>query len=275
MLVEKQQLIRDEISDGTGAAIDLEVQNFGLQSGLTIWFSDLQRSRSPQVHLRPTGLNRYTAHLSFGNFCGETISQMQKADNEEKQLARALVRSVTVSANVEIQPDQSLDEWEITGPQFSIMIEKGGIRDRFRDEALISTCQEMVTPLLGAMAELYGYDVLEEEPGRESEPIMEGAVRLSVVKRRERNPRNRLLCLRIHGESCAICDLNPRAVYGETGSIIEVHHIQPLASNDKASLYDPTLDLIPLCPNCHRAVHTRRPEPWSPDEVREKIRASP
>ena len=170
-------------------------------------------------------------------------------------------------------PEQSLEDWKITGPQFSIVVEKGSLNDRYDDDTLINTCREIVTPLLGAMAELYGYDVTEDETENEVEPAMEGAVRLAVIKRRERNPRNRLLCLRIHGEVCSICKLSPKDVYGEAGSIIEVHHLQPIASIDKPRQYDPSVDLVPLCPNCHRAVHTRRPEPWSPDEVREKLRA--
>ena len=75
------------------------------------------------------------------------------------------------------------------------------------------------------------------------------------MNRRERNPRNRLLCLQIHGEVCAVCDLDPRTAYGDAGSIIEVHHLQQLASSDKARHYDPAVDLVPLCPNCHKAVH--------------------
>jgi 5-methylcytosine-specific restriction protein A len=274
MLAEKQQLIRDEVAHGTGAAIELEVQDNNLQVGLAIWFSDLQRPQSPQIDLRPLGLRRYTARLSFGNFCIGTISRMQKADDEKKQLARALVRSITAFADVKILPNQSFDDWNITGPEFSIIAEKSGIEDRFSDDSLINACREIVIPLLGAMAELNGYDIIEDEPGSEAEPIMEGEVSLSTVNRRERNPRNRLLCLQIHGEVCAVCDLDPRTAYGDAGSIIEVHHLQPLASSDKARHYDPAVDLVPLCPNCHKAVHTRRPQPWSPDELRKMFSAN-
>ena len=271
MLAQKQQLVRAELTEGTGALIDLEVQNSGLQSGLRIWFADLQRGGSPQVSLIPTGLHRYKATLIFGTFCGPTITQMQKANAEEFQLARALVRSISQSADVSFLPDQSIEDWEITGPDFAIEVEKRGLVDRYDDDTLIETCREIVIPLLGAMAELYGYDVIEDQAEDDAEPAMEGAVRLSVIKHRERNPRNRLLCLRIHGEVCAICEKDPKDLYGEAGSIIEVHHLQPVSSNDRPRLYDPAVDLVPLCPNCHRSVHTRRPEPWSPDELREKI----
>jgi 5-methylcytosine-specific restriction enzyme A len=274
MLAEKQALIGNEIAEGTGAEISIEADNSSVQSGLKIWFADLQRSSSPQVHLHPAGLHRYVAQLSFGSFSGQTINQMQEADEEKKQLAHALVQSTAIVARIAISDDQTLDDWEIKDENFSISLEKKGIKDRFGDEALISTCRDLVIPLLGAMAELYGYDTVEQTSETESEPAMEGAVLLSIVKRRERNRRNRLLCLRLQGESCVICGLDPKSVYGDAGSIIEVHHLQPLAANDAPKQYDPATDLVPLCPSCHRAVHSRRPMPWTPHEIRERIHAT-
>jgi 5-methylcytosine-specific restriction protein A len=168
-------------------------------------------------------------------------------------------------------PGQTLEAWELNGAGFSIVAEKRGISGRFDEETLVGTCRDMVIPMLAAMAELYGYDPVEEPEELQAEALLEGAVRVSLVKRRERNPRNRLLCLRIHGTSCKVCGLNPEAVYGDAGSIIEVHHIQPLSSGEGARPYDPATDLIPLCPNCHRAAHTRRPLPLSPGELRKQL----
>ncbi|MOA48213.1 HNH endonuclease [compost metagenome] len=65
------------------------------------------------------------------------------------------------------------------------------------------------------------------------------------------------------------CGLEPRLEYGEAGSIIEVHHLEPLALLKEPRPYDPRADLVPLCPSCHRAVHTRRPIPFSIEELRD------
>jgi 5-methylcytosine-specific restriction protein A len=119
---------------------------------------------------------------------------------------------------------------------------------------------------MAAMAELIGYDVIEEE--HEEDHAIEGTVLVSTIKRRERNPRNRLLCIRLHGERCACCGLAPRTVYGDAGGIIEVHHLEALSLQEVPRPYDPAIDLAPLCPNCHRAVHTRRPIPLGLDELR-------
>jgi 5-methylcytosine-specific restriction protein A len=141
------------------------------------------------------------------------------------------------------------------------------------DQALATTCREVIVPLMAAMAELIGYDVIgsADEAGDE---VLEGAVLRSVVRRRERNPRNRLLCMRIHGERCVACGLEPRLRYGAAGGVIEVHHLQPLSTLGEPRAYDPQTDLVPLCPTCHRAAHTKRPLPYTPEELRSLMGAS-
>ena len=271
MLAEKQALIRREVEEGTGAAICLEEDRSGVQTAIRLWFADLERSHSPMVTLRPTGLRRFEAKLAFGNFAADTIRQMRQASAEEVQLARALVASVASSADLKIGNNQTTDDWMIDNGSFTIIAEKRGIESRFDDDSVAATCRELVIPVLAAMAELYGYDPIEESAPFDQEALTEGAVKLTVVRRRERNPRNRLLCLRIHGASCKICSLSPGQLYGDAGAIIEVHHLQPLSLSGESRPYDPATDLIPLCPNCHRAVHTRRPVPWTPEELRGKL----
>ena len=271
MLAEKQALIRREVEEGTGAAICLEEDRSGVQTAIRLWFADLERSHSPMVTLRPTGLRRFEAKLAFGNFAADTIRQMRQASAEEVQLARALVASVASSADLKIGNNQTTDDWMIDNGSFTIIAEKRGIESRFDDDSVAATCRELVIPVLAAMAELYGYDPIEESTPTEQEALTEGAVKLTVVRRRERNPRNRLLCLRIHGAACMVCSLSPGDLYGDAGGIIEVHHLQPLSLAGEPRPYDPATDLIPLCPNCHRAVHTRRPVPWTPAELRAKL----
>ena len=72
--------------------------------------------------------------------------------------------------------------------------------------------------------------------------------------------------------ACAVCRTDPRDVYGDAGGIIEVHHLEPLALLSSPRPYDPVSDLVPLCPCCHRAVHTKRPVPHTPDELAAMMR---
>lgn len=266
MIAGKKDLILRELEEGTGAAIAAAVDISGLRSGLRIWFGDLDEKHGPVAELRPYGLKGHSVGLSFGNFSGEVIGQIRRASPEDVQLARALIASIRPDIVVEIS-GQDISDWSVTSGSFRMTAR---IRDQdhpHEDVAIIAICREVIVPMMAAMAELIGYDVIEEEVDDEV-PAFEGAVLQSVVQRRERNPRNRLLCIRIHGERCVVCELEPRLVYGEAGSIIEVHHLEPVASLLEPRPYDPRTDLVPLCPNCHRALHTRRPIPFSIEELK-------
>lgn len=266
MIAKKQELILKELEEGTGAAIAVAINRSGLRAGLRIWFGDLDEKHGPVAELRPYGLKGHRVDLSFGSFSGEVLDQIGKASPEDVQLARALVVSIRAGVEIDV-PGQCLHEWCVTNGAFRMTAK---IRDQehpYEDAAVITTCRDVIVPMMAAMAELIGYDVVEEQMDDEI-PAFEGAILQSVVQRRERNPRNRLLCIRIHGERCVVCHLEPRQAYGEAGSIIEVHHLEPVALLAKPRPYDPLTDLVPLCPNCHRAVHTRRPLPISIDELR-------
>lgn len=266
MIAGKKELILRELEDGTGAAIAAAVDLSGLRSGLRIWFGDLDEKHGPVAELRPFGLKGHRVGLSFGSFSGEVISQIRKASPEDVQLARALVSSIRADIEIEVL-GQNIAEWNISNGAFQMTAKIRDLKQPHEDAAVIATCREVIVPMMAAMAELIGYDVIEEM-ATEEVPAFEGAILQSVVHRRERNPRNRLLCIRLHGDKCIACDLEPRTVYGEAGSIIEVHHLEPLALLKEPRPYDPRTDLVPLCPNCHRAAHTRRPLPYSIDELR-------
>jgi 5-methylcytosine-specific restriction protein A len=266
MIAGKKDLILRELEDGTGAAMAAAVDHSGLRSGLRIWFGDLDEKHGPVAELRPYGLKGHRVTLSFGNFSGEVIGQIKRASPEDVQLARALVSSIRADFEIEV-PGQNLLEWRVTAGTFQMTAKIRDLAQPHDDAEIIATCRDVIVPMMASMAELIGYDVLEEHADYEV-PAFEGAILQSDIQRRERNPRNRLLSIRIHGEKCIACGLEPRLKYGEAGSIIEVHHLEPLALLKQPRPYDPRTDLVPLCPNCHRAVHTRRPLPYSIEELR-------
>ena len=74
--------------------------------------------------------------------------------------------------------------------------------------------------------------------------------------RYERDPKNRLNAIAIHGTTCFACGFNFEKKYGDRGvGYIEIHHLKPLSHQKEEVFVDPKKDLIPLCPNCHRMVH--------------------
>ena len=99
----------------------------------------------------------------------------------------------------------------------------------------------------------------------------EGTVMTVKVNRYERDRRNRMAALAIHGWSCQTCGLRLSDVYGvSAGEVIHVHHTTPVSEIGPDYVINPEIDLIPLCPNCHAVVHSQEPM-LQPDDVRNLI----
>lgn len=270
MIAARKDLIRREIEDGTGAEIGLSIDETGLFSAMRIWFADLDERHGPVADLRPHGLRRHRVTLTFGKFAGATVTQIAKASHEDVGLARALVASVPNGVDLDLG-EQDPEGWLVRDGSFRLVATIRHPEGTDTDSAVTRTCREVIVPIMAAMAELIGYDLVEEIS---SEPLYEGAILESVVRRRERNPRNRLLCIRLHGEKCMACGMEPKRRYGDAaGAIIEVHHLDALSLQAEPRPYDPAVDLVPLCPNCHRAVHTRRPVPLPISELKAILEA--
>ena len=103
----------------------------------------------------------------------------------------------------------------------------------------------------------------EDKPEGESGPsdeqlLIEGAELAVVSDRFERNKKARALCIAAHGAVCAICGFDFGAVYGPSfAGTIDVHHRTPLNEIRQDYVVDPVRDLVPVCPNCHRVLHSR------------------
>jgi len=262
-----EELVKREVEAGTGASIALSTNRVGRRTALQVRFEDLEETHGPVVELKPYGLRRCRVELGFGRNAGGVIRQIGKAGEQEVRLARALVDLIGGDVELDLG-GQTRSAWVVLPRDFRVVATTpDGFEDS--DEAVAKVCREVVVPLMAAMAELIGYEILDEAGNPDHE--VEGEILASTSRRRERSPRNRLLCLRIHGERCVGCGFDPKAFYGEAGGIIEVHHIEALSLQEVPRPYDPAIDLVPLCPNCHRAVHSRRPVPLGLDELRAMI----
>jgi 5-methylcytosine-specific restriction protein A len=258
-------LLRGVLEAEIGAPIEVEPDVSGLRAGLRSHFSGLTPNQGPLFNISPSGLTRHRVSMRFGKFAGPVIAQMQAASEEQKTLARGLLEQLAArpDTTLTLRPEQLPSKWTVTGPEAEIDVLLRNVDSPQSEESVARTARDIIVPLMAAMAELIGYD--EAEP---AEYDVEGRVTSSTVTRRERSSRNRLLCLAIHGHRCVVCGLTPDERYGEAGSIIEVHHLEPVSALAEPRPYDPSTDLVPLCPNCHRAIHTRRPVPYTPDELK-------
>lgn len=128
-------------------------------------------------------------------------------------------------------------------------------------ENIAAACMALVLVLL---------PLEDEEPI--SQPLFEaglpeGACTKVTVNRYERSPVNRAACIAVHGSKCMVCGFDFGAVYGSLAhGYIEVHHRVPVSKMGDGYRVDPVNDLIPLCANCHAAVHRVDP-PIDPEAL--------
>lgn len=113
----------------------------------------------------------------------------------------------------------------------------------------------------------------ELEAKLKNEELTEGDEKLVFTTKYERNPKARAACLAAHGTACSVCGLDFGKVYGaEFAGKIEVHHIVPLCEIGEEYVVDPINDLVPVCPNCHTALHSKPNGVYTIDELK-KIRS--
>lgn len=119
-------------------------------------------------------------------------------------------------------------------------------------------------------------DEEEDKPNTVSyEGKKEGQTSYGYSKKYERNPKNRIAAIKIHGCKCACCGFDFEKVYGERGAgFIEIHHNKPLYSLDEEIVINPETDLVPVCSNCHRMIHRKKDKVLSVEEVKEIIKGS-
>jgi len=134
--------------------------------------------------------------------------------------------------------------------------------DKITSEALLFTSL-VLTPLVPTDDSVNPLVVHEGMP--------EGSLTQVLVNKYERSPKNRAICISYHGAICAGCEFSFETFYGDFAKgYIHVHHITPISKLGSNYIIDPIKDLIPLCPNCHNAIHVVSP-PLSVFELKKKI----
>lgn len=100
------------------------------------------------------------------------------------------------------------------------------------------------------------------------------ALRWSLANRYENDPDAARICLVHHGPVCSACGFDFAAVFGsEAALLMQVHHVVPPRLLHDGYELDPVADLVPLCPNCHAMSHSATPDPYTPAELRHRLRA--
>ncbi|MCO8095370.1 HNH endonuclease [Acinetobacter lwoffii] len=260
--------IKDLVSK-TGIDLNIKASAHDGIFGVKCWFKDFSLREGPIFILRAEGLYRHSLEVRFGALAQPIIDQIKRASKTQIERSADFLKLIE-------KRDFSIEYSLLNVESFSKLTSgfsvfkatKLKVSDHLSEQIFCESFEKVVTPAIYALAELIGYEELESDADH-LDGEMEGALTLKLVKQRERSRRNRYLCLEYQGAICGICRFNPKIIYGEAGDIIEVHHKQPVSLLTAEKVFDPKTDLIPLCPNCHRAVHTKRPIPWTPEELRQ------
>ena len=113
------------------------------------------------------------------------------------------------------------------------------------------------------LSEKLGRTILSEEE------LKEGEKDTYTLTKYERSKKAREACLAAHGTACAVCGIDFGKAYGpEFAGKIEVHHIMPISEIGETYVIDPVRDLIPVCPNCHTALHSKKDGAYTIEELK-------
>lgn len=101
----------------------------------------------------------------------------------------------------------------------------------------------------------------------------EGKVQSIQITKYERDARNRIAAIQIHGLKCQVCGFDFGKTYGALGEgFIEVHHKKPLHNlNGEEIKINPKTDLACLCSNCHRMIHRQADKVLSIVELKQLL----
>lgn len=256
MTPENTELIRDTIIQSVGADVEVVPNKVAKRKGLDVWFRPWEKEEGPIFQIKPIGLKSHRVTMFLGSKSGIVLKKIATRTAEQTGFANAILS--TIAPTMLTSKDPIL---EITaGTRWEAQVR--GIESQYEDEPIKRTTVELMVPMIAAMAELIGFKDVDSPFDKE------GALLKSEIQRRERSSRNRFLALELHGYKCVVCGFDPIKYFGQNlGKIIEVHHVEPLSNLSEPREYNPSTDLITLCPNCHRMIHTKTP-PYSPEELK-------
>ena len=148
-----------------------------------------------------------------------------------------IVNAIKLSKNGVIASGTTLHSWDITNNNL---------------EAFFNSFDNLIDKVIPAFENGIG------SPDISLDKFVEGEKQQVFTTKYERNRDAREACLAYYGYRCRVCGMSFEETYGEEfKGIIEVHHIVPISEIGETYVVDPIKDLVPLCPNCHTAIHSK------------------
>ena len=195
----------------------------------------------------------YEAHNSAKTFTVNCVMNLSDASNEQYQMALHIYRALLLPVGRK-NDDVILKSWDL--PSYVSDHEQ-----LFQDfDRLIN---KEVPCFEKDLHEKIGKTVLTDDE------LREGSEETYRLNKYERSRKARDLCLAAHGTACTVCGIDFAKAYGpEFAGKIEVHHIIPLSEIGETYVVDPVNDLVPVCPNCHTALHSKKDGVYTIEELK-------
>ncbi len=227
------------------------------------------------------GWQSVASSVEFGPYAAGLLHTMEKSNAEQRAAFRSFSRVavgsgavLTLSINgTKISP-LSDELWTSSWDECALALLKAPLdTGEGNPQVAGEVALKWSRPILGMVISLLPLEEADSPIGDAVEAgLPEGACTRVSVNRYERSARNRAICIAARGTQCEACGMDFEATYGELGrSFIEVHHVVPVSKLGPDYAFDPLIDLVPLCPNCHAMVHRMSP-PLSPRELADLMR---
>jgi len=121
---------------------------------------------------------------------------------------------------------------------------------------------------------LQNYDIINFDQYNDdniaTDSFIEGKGIKITINKYERSLDAKNKCIEFYGRKCTVCGFEDFNIFGDNIKIVEVHHLVPISQISENYKVNPVKDLRPLCPNCHRAIHNRKP-PYSIEDLKKII----
>ncbi len=188
----------------------------------------------------------------------EDVGNSMSKDKKLEPLYRQARESLKVISQISYLHIQSGEIILTLNPEDALNI----FKDLFEISGLRATDREAEIRRLAALFKDGSTNITFDYPNTIVEEVVESGFREgSKVKKThvtiERNTRLRKEFFRARPTAiCDVCTLDTAKTYPWTGRIIDLHHLLPLSSGTRVEQSGTTFDdLVPVCPNCHRAIH--------------------
>lgn len=165
------------------------------------------------------------------------------------------------------------EEVRKTVPQEYIIAFDEGYQGKKKSKVSVAAPEEMPPVQID-----YDIHISEEINDKEASELHEGQKTTITVNAYERNPEARKRCLAYYYKKnggrikCEICGFDFGEAYGEVfRNKIHVHHVVEISSIGQEYVINPEEDLLPVCPNCHMVIHSKKPA-FSVEAIKELIK---